>query len=402
MTRLQPNLFGDSNGLYRKSATGVQYFSETFSPGWAVDPPSTLTVVDDVFRSSQRFSLRLTNSTSGNIVISATQTSISQPHAFQNLIFNCMVLSSNKMVVNAYLHKPDLPYTSVEPNVQTTTAGVWSPIFSNELVPDNEVSPETEVKITLIIEVNSTNPVFFTSPNLTYANPDEFNQFAILSQQFFPDVVREIDSQQTNPSRPLMKFYHSLTAHASGVMDEYVRIFKFDNDEMGPRQFLLNDSAQNLVTRSEMTDPALMTSEYIRWAAMFVGTRIITDVQVSGTSILVDPSFEFDRWQVTTKAFGFASGNRESIKAATRIVLGGSQSVLVTPLWDGDPWTIMIRTLTSETPGVSAEGDTSDEVLAIANLAKPAGYVLEHTVVDEFSFILNDPDFGVFDQSILG
>lgn len=402
MRRLQPNLFSDQNGLYRTSANGIQYFADTFTSGWSVNLPATVQLVDDTLRSSRRFSLRTTNSTAGDIVISATQGGITQPHASQPLVFNCMLLCSNETTVSAYLHKPDSPYISTEPNIQTTVAGVWSPVFSNEFTPDNDVSPETDVQVTVVIEPNSTNPVFFTLPNLTYANPDEFNQFVILSQPFLPDIVREIDSQQTNPKRPLMKLYHSLTAHASGVMDEYVRIFSFDNEDMGPRQFLLNDSGDNIVTRSEMTDPALMTDEYVHWAAMFAGTRIITDVQVSGTSILEDPNFEFHRWQVATKAFGLLSGNKQSIKEAVQVVLTGGRTVLVTPLWDGDPWTIMIRTLTAETPGVVSEGDTSAEVLAMANLAKPAGYVLEHTVIDEVAFTLNDPDFGLFDVGILG
>ena len=151
-----------------------------------------------------------------------------------------------------------------------------------------------------------------------------------------------------------------------------------------------------------MTDPLLMSDEYMQWAAMFIGARLLSDVQVAGTSILTDPNFNFKRWQITTKAFGFSAGNKESIVAAVQTVLSDTKSVLVTPLWEGDPWTIMIRTLHAETSGVTSVGDISLEVLRMANLAKPAGYVLVHETIDEINFVLNDPNFGVFDQNVLG
>ncbi|NCV44505.1 MAG: hypothetical protein EBW15_06910 [Actinobacteria bacterium] len=402
MRRIQPNLFDDYKGLYRRSANGITYFATTFNPVWDVDSPATLQVVDDVFRSARRFSLRLTNSTALPIHLTVTQDKIEQPYGSLNLLFNAMILCDVQTTVSVYLHSPDVLHESVEPNVQVTTPGVWSPIFSNEAILGAVQDAEVSASVTIIINSNSTLPVFFTSPHLTHADPDLFNQFAILSQRFFPDILRDIDSQQVNPSRPLMKLYHSLTAHASMVMDEYVRIIPFDNDEVGPSDLLLEDEPRNILSRSEMTDPLLMSKEYMQWAAMFIGTRILADIQVAGNSVFEDESFEFDRWQVVSRAYGVASGNKDSIKDAIRNILTGTRGVLVTPLWDGDPWTIMIRTLTTETPGVAAEGDTSLQVLAVAEPARPAGYEFLHTAVDNITFILNDPDFGVFDQNVLG
>ena len=402
MRRIQPNLLDDYRGLYRQSFDGTTYFSSTFAVGWDVDQPATLQVVDDVFRSARRFSLRLTNSTALPIHLTTTQDKIDQPYGSLNLLFNAMVLCDVEVTVSVYLHSPNVSHESVEPNVQTTTPGVWSPIFSNEAVLGAIEDAEVSASITIIFNSNSTLPIYFTSAHLTNADPDLFNQFVILSQKFFPDVLRDVDSQQTNPPRPLMKFYHSLTAHASMVMDEYVRIIPFDNDEVGPGDLLSRDTFENVLSRSEMTDPLLMSPEYMQWAAMFIGTRLLADIQVSGTSVFQDDQFEFDRWQVTSRAYGTAAGNRDSIKDAIRNILTGSRGVLVTPLWQGNPWRIMIRTLTADTPGVAAEGDTSAEVLAVAEPARPAGYELLHTAVDTITFVLNDPDFGVFDQNVLG
>ena len=402
MRRVQPNLFNDSNALYRVSDIGEQYFADTFVTGWDVDPPATIQVVDDVFRSGRRFSLRLTNSTTLPITLTTVQEDIRQPYCSFTLLFNAMILCENETSVSTYLHDPQTSYVDVEPNINLTTPGVWSPIFSNETVLGNDVDYEISAQVTIVITSNSTSPIYLSVPNLTHADPDLYNQFVILSQAFFPDLLRDIDSGQENPKRPLMKLYHSLTAHASIVMDEYVRIMPFDNDEVGPREFLLSETPENLLSKSELTDPALMTPEYMSWAAMFIGTRLLADIQVSGTSIFTDENFEFNRWQVASRAYGLAAGNRDSIKSAVKTILSYSRTVLVTPLWEGDPWVIMIRTLTDETPGVTVAGDTSAEVLAVAEPSRPAGYQLLHTVVDEITFVLNDPDFGVFDQNVLG
>jgi len=61
-----------------------------------------------------------------------------------------------------------------------------------------------------------------------------------------------------------------------------------------------------------------------------------------------------------------------------------------------------VRTITSETPGVVAEGDESEELLSVLEATRPAGFILSHEAVDLIAFVLNDPDFGVFNQNILG
>ena len=119
-------------------------------------------------------------------------------------------------------------------------------------------------------------------------------------------------------------------------------------------------------------------------------------------NIVADENLDFQRWQMQTKTFGHSSGSRVSMKNAVKLVLEESQGVVVSSVWQGDPWAIHVRTLTSETPSATNDGDVSPEVLEMANLSKPAGYVITHETVDEFSFILNEPEFGVFDQNDLG
>jgi hypothetical protein len=117
--------------------------------------------------------------------------------------------------------------------------------------------------------------------------------------------------------------------------------------------------------------------------------------------VLAD-SPDFRRRQISTRMYGMGSGTRASLKNAARAVIGEEAAVLVSPLWQGDEWSIMVRTLTASTPGVTGSGQSSSAVYASLELAKPAGYTLLHSTLDEITFVLDDNDFGVFDQSELG
>lgn len=400
--RIQHNAISSDASLNRFTSVGVAISSETASTSWVADSPSTATITDDVFRWGGFFSLRLTNSTGDDIVLSTTEESISGFYASQELIFNCLLLTETNATVSAYLHESTEPYTSVEPNIQETIAGSWSPVFSNTYTFGDELTTIAYPKITIVISSNTTKPCYFTCPTFTLATPEDFNQFVVISKQFFPDVFLDFDGLQTNPTNPMLKLYHSLTADASLMMDEYVRIHQFDNDEMGPREALLIGSPRNTLTRSTLVDPGVMTDEYLAWAGMFIGTRLINDILISGTSIFTDEEFDFLRWQISTAAYGQRAGSRTTMKLAAQTILSDTKSVLVTPLWDGETFHIRVRTLTSETPGVSSEGDESAELLAVLEPTRPAGFILSHSAVDSIPFVLNDADFGIFDQNVLG
>jgi hypothetical protein len=136
------------------------------------------------------------------------------------------------------------------------------------------------------------------------------------------------------------------------------------------------------------------------YAAMFTGQRITANVPAGAVGF--EDATDYMRWMLRTKPHGIRGGSTAALKATVRTVLSDSKSVVISPLHDGNPFKIMVRTLTSETPGVEDEGDTSEEVIQAGQLAKPAGYVLFHQVQDEFTFILNDSQFGIFNQSALG
>jgi len=400
----QQNLLSSPLSLERisNSSVGVLAAAIFDDGGWDFDQPTTAKIEDADANSLVAFTLRLSNPTTQSIVIRGTEPIVRHPAIAESLVFHSLLFCDTGLTVSTYLHPTSEPYQSVAPNTMVIPNGRWSPAFSNTYVFGNEDTPFASVSITIVIETNSTtSPVLFTFPTLTLDEPEKFNQFSQLSRPMFPDIFRDVDAESTNPNRPLAKMYHSMTADLSQAMDKYVRMINHERSELNHNSVEFDGDPYNILSRSELTDPELMTPEYLEWGAMIRGFTSLPDVQIDNTSIF-DESFDFRRWQVQTAAFGHGAGSRESIKRAAQTVLTESKAVLVTPLWDDEEFSIMIRTIVAETPGNPAEGGTSPEVLKVANLAKPAGYVLLHQTIDEISFVLNDPDFGLFDVSALG
>lgn len=406
MRPIQANLLSDFAGLYKKttvsSGQGFSISNEEIETGnWTVDSPATFTAnSDDIFH-GDRFALEISNTAENAgqpLIFRSPVITIKQPFVQDELIFNCMVLCDEPLTVSAHLHASDVAHTTVVPATQNIVVGVFSPIFSNTAVFGESVDVEKNLKVTLVF--SSVSKLVVTATNLTENKPERFNQISILSAPLFPDIYRDVDSQETFPANPMAKLYHSLTANMSIVMDKYVEYSTLDGNQTGStRQD--TESVAYMLAESRLTNPLIMESNVLPWAAQFVGSRITPDVVVNGNSVIPE-NFDFPRWQVQTKTFGQISGTRESIRNAAKIALTGNQKVLITPLWQGDEYVIMVRTLTSETPGELAEGDTSPEVLAVIRPTKPAGYVFEHETLDVFGFILNETEFGIFDQSTLG
>jgi len=398
----QKNLLTSTLSLERISNTDTEVLAAAVETnGWTTDLPTTFVIDQTFFYTATAFNLKISNPTTTNIVIRGTQSAVPYPYIAEQLIFHSFIFSEDNVNVSVYLHPADSSYTTVTPNTQTVIAGQWTPVYSNEYTFGNEDSAFASVGITLVIQTESSLiPVFFTLPTLTQNEPEKYNQFSQLSKRFFPDIFREVDIESTNPSRPLAKIYHSMTADLSQAMDKYVRMTNFERSELNTATVETDNDPYNILSRSELTDPDLMTPEYLEWGAMLRGAPTISDIQLNGVSVL--PSeFNFRQWQVKTGAFGHAAGSRESVKEAVKTILTGSKTVLVSPLWNGEQFTIMIRTLVSETPDNPVEGQSSDKVLAVAEPTRPAGFTFLHETLDEVAFILGDPDFGLFDVNTL-
>ena len=395
----QKNLLSDAFSLQRLKSNDDEFIIQQINAnGWTIDPPATYVVEASQYVSATTFSLAITNSTNSPTVIRAVGQNVEYPYIAESLIFHALVYVSVDTNITVYLHQSDTNYTSVSSTTETLSAGQWSPIFSNEKLFGDNDSATTSLSVTIVIDQASVDPIYLTLPTLTLAEPEKYNQIYQLSQPYFPDIFKDVDLESTNPSRPFAKIYHSMSADLSQAMDKYVRMTNFERSEINHANVEVSDSPYNILSRSELTDPSLMTQEYLEWGSMLRGSQILSDLKISNVSVL--PSeFDFRRWQVQTAAFGHLAGSKKSIKAAVQIILSGNRLVLVTPLWQGNQFVIMIRTVNSETPGNLSVGQSSPKVLAIAENTRPAGYAFLHQTVTNFFFILNDPDFGVFDQN---
>lgn len=398
----QKNLLSSALSLERISnpdsnALGIN--AET--AGWTADSPSTFVIDETFYYLATAFNLKVSNPTETNIILRGIQSLVPYPHVAEELIFHALIFCETDLNISVYLHPSDDDYTTVTPNTQKVVAGRWGSVFSNAYTFGDELSAFASVEITLVIQtLSSLTPVSFTLPTLTLNEPQKYNQFSQLSKNLLPDVFREIDQESVNPINPLAKIYHSMTADLSQAMDKYVRMVNLERSELNTASVEIYGDPYNTLTKSELTDPELMVPEYLEWGAMLRGAPTISDIQASGVSVL--PSeFDFRRWQVQTGAFGHNAGSRKSVRETVQTILDGNRTVLITPLWQGQQFDIMIRTLVSETPDNPAAGQSSPKVLAVAERTRPAGYVFLHQTLAAINFILGDPDFGLFDVNTL-
>ena len=403
MRPIQSNLLPDELALNRQATNPdpnepLSYTEEEIQAGgWSVDGPATFTAVLSPFYSADRFSLAVQNSQSGNQIVRTDAFTIEFPHVEDELIFHCLVFCESPLEITAHLHDADKAYTTETGYTNTNTVGVWSPVFSNAKTFGTSATFSKDLKITL---VTSNTRVFYISMTaLTNNAPHLDNQFSQLSKVYFPDIYRDVDDVSVAPTRPMDKLYHSLTANMSKVMDTFLEVATVGQADTDSTRQIVGSPVSDF-SESRMTNPNLMPEELIPWAAQFVGTNLRDSVVVGGVDV-VDSTVDFERWQLITKAYGQAAGSRQALKESAKLVLSDTKSVLVSPLNDGNRFEIMVRTLVSETPGNPVEGTSSPAVLAVLQDAKPAGYTVLHETLDEFGFVLNDSQFGAFNQGVL-
>ena len=403
MRSVQRNLLPDKLALYRSatdtSSSDVSSYTATeiVTDSWSVDSPATLTAVASPFYSGDRFVLAIENSQSTTQTLRTPPFEIEFPQIADELIFHCMVYCDSPIQITTYIHEANVAYTTEPGYTNTNTVGVWSPIFSNAKTFGDSATYSKDLQVTM---VSSNVETFYMSmTTMTENKPHIHNQFSQLSKVFFPDIYRDVDDTSVAPTRPMDKLYHSLTANMSKVMDFFNEFATIGQADASSSSQVLGSSLHALA-QSKLTNPSLMSSEVIPWAAQFVATDLREEIDLNGTNV-VNSDVDFPRWQILTKSYGQNAGTRTALKNSARLTLSGDKSVLVSPLHDGNRFEIMVRTLVSETPGNPVEGTSSPEVLAALEDARPAGYVVLHETLDVIGFILNDPEFGVFDQGVL-
>lgn len=172
-----------------------------------------------------------------------------------------------------------------------------------------------------------------------------------------PAVFRDVDVEAASRDRP---------ADAVPVSDEDVRRGDAGTRPLYSYLDVALDAANELdalVDELELglADPARARPEWLAWLAQHVGVR-----PRPGTL------FEDQRETIVDRATGLAIGTRDAIASAARRALTGGRSVNVVPNYNGDPFTIGLRTLELETPNLARVAEA-----VIDAGAKPAGFRLE-------------------------
>jgi hypothetical protein len=95
---------------------------------------------------------------------------------------------------------------------------------------------------------------------------------------------------------------------------------------------------------------------------------------------------EYWRWQIETHYNGYQAGTVEAIKESAKFFLTGEKfcevktHVANDSTWE-DRWNITVKTLVNETPGGTIGSLSSPVVLDAVSKTKPAGFVLNHSIV---------------------
>jgi len=578
------NYVDDYSGLYTTDLNGTPYNISTYPIEWNfLNNSSTPRIDVTTYRHASRLSIEIRNPNIEDYSFESIEFVIPADRIENEFSFNAMLKCNAPAQVSIYLHEYGESFSSVEPVTTDLSTSEWTACFSNVFEFADKNRPVYGLGVRIVVSNHNGKIVHFSMPNLVEDKPFLNSTYYAPARKFFPDVYYDVDSQQTSPTFPFFKLWHSLTGVSDTVMKEYLKIFQYEDVEkpVGIKsQF--NSSAYDSFS-SQLTNPEIMPDHYTAWASMFIGNLIkngiyvvqdvvqqvpityqIGDVGPGGGEIFITPdtpgnntgkyfealntatavmwtdtgnaatstpsasveaigggysntaaivalgpsgdftietvfasltyggysdwfvpskeelealhsvreqldisfyednywsstesnfftawvkdfgvsgvtqmygklntvyaipvrmftagtqtniipgtvaenvipsTVDFKRKQISSRMYGFSAGTKGALRNAARSVIGEDAAVLITPNWNNDEWSIMVRTLTASTPGVSGSGQSSSAVYYTMEPAKPVGYTLMHQTIDEITFVLDDNDFGVFNQSVLG
>jgi hypothetical protein len=273
-------------------------------------------------------------------------------------------------------------------NSRTLQSGLWGAVRSNSLT----VSDDGDTyKVTLTITNHKTDDIRISTPNLV--NDTAWNQNPVLLnlKRFMPDFYFEYDGRQTDPIYPMFRWVDVLTDSIADTMLLYSEWFEYD-----AREVQAGYSKTDLFTKSRLTNHLAVHNENLDWLAQFSGKKLRKQIYVSGNPIISEGDLKsFQQVQLSPAIYGKGAGTQSAIRTALGFVLTGTKSVIISQKAGGDPWTIKLTTLTSESP-------SSEIILAAVEEARPMGYRIIHEAVEEFNFILGDPQYGLLGEESLG
>lgn len=394
------NLLDDLNGLYTQYSVDNAIPVSEIITDWETNS-GVLSTVANEFVSKNRFTIRINPAGAGEFRVRLDNFPIRESDYDKTLSFNAKIKTGSACTIRVALN----PSSNIEKpgNTQQIPGGTFAAVQSNTM-EFSEFTPNATIDI-YITGHNGQN-VFITYPNLIDNEAFYENEFVRSFRNFMPDFYWEIDSQQEYPTAPMHRLIDAFTSAANEAYREYVAMFPYERAEIA------NPSdAATTEARSSLVDPIAVRTKYINWLSQFNGTAIKKDFSYSSIQQYFqteEQRNEFVLWQLLSAGYGRTAGTRESLLEAARRVLiytkDGNDSTLavsLTPYYNGDPWSFLVRTVTNETLDAD-EGESSGLVLQAMEPARPMGYRLFHETVDSIEFTLNDLTFGRLTEIALG
>jgi hypothetical protein len=396
------NLLSANSALLRSTSASVSVPISSSGTEW-VTTNSTLSIIPTEFITNLRYVLRVAPSGSGDVTIILDEQLLRLSENGKTLSFNAKVRPSSECTVIAQLVVDG--ETAVDPYQQALSGGLYGSIQSNTVVvPDDEEAHSVSASIT--VSGHGGGNIFLTYPNLIDDRAFYNNQYVSLARNFMPDFYWEIDSAQQHPTAPFHRLLDILTSASNEVMTEYKEIYPFERDEITNAVEIAEP-----VANSALVNPAFVKDKYVNWLSQFTGSTIRKNIsKADGSRFFSNYAEEraYIEWQLLNSYYGRSAGTRSALINSARQVLISTKddteptkSVSITPNYNGDNWSFLVRTLENETPDAS-NGESSFLVLAAMEPARPMGYKIFHETIDEFYLTLDDLSFGRLSEIRLG
>ena len=276
-----------------------------------------------------------------------------------------------------------------------STAQVWHPMFSPvvDVTAINLDADDIEFDVDITFTQHGGTVFYVALPTLMNEFGFTGNTFVFNMRKFLPTFIWDKDKIQEYPNYPFTKLLHALTRSADLSTKLYSKYYGYLNGEISVKN--KNSSFRH----SQLVHPEHVYEDYADWLSQFNGTPMYRTVKTSTNTEAIQDEEDSITWQLKNAYFGRNAGTLEAIKECTKQVLSGEKIVLVFP--GGQFFQINVYTLLSETPGVSQNGDTSPEVVAMIEKTKPMGFVLNHEAYDALPLILDDPTYGLLNTAPL-
>lgn len=396
------NLLSAENGLYTATSSSVAVSIVSSAPGWVGDN-CTISVIPTEFITNLRYVLRVAPSGSGDVTIALANEPIRASENGKTLSFNAKVRPPTEVIATTTL---SIDGEEVQTGHQRElSGGVYGAIQSNRVVVPSS-SASYSVTASISISGHDGQNIYITYPNLIDDEAFYQNRFVNLSRNFMPDFYWEKDSLEEYPTAPFHRLIDILFDASNEVLREFDAIYTFEKDEVANKDFLSTEVGQSV-----LTNPSFVRDKYINWLSQFTGYIAKKNISDANNEPFF-PSHGAERpymeWQLYTSSYGRAAGTRQAlIEAAQQVLIfteneeTSTRSVSITPNYNDNSWDFLVRTLSNETPDANA-GESSHLVLEAMEPARPMGYRIFHTTVDEFYLTLDDLSYGRLGEVQLG